>query len=75
MAILSCVFGEMFHRRPILCGTTDLDQLEKIWTMCGTPNQHSWPNFDQLPGCEGVKHFSQRPKQMKQMFERYGSSN
>ena len=74
MAILSCVFGEMFHRRPILCGTTDLDQLEKIWTMCGTPNQHSWPNFDQLPGCEGVKHFSPRPKQMKQMFERYDGS-
>jgi serine/threonine-protein kinase BUR1 len=66
-----CVLGEMFHRRPILCGTSDLDQLEKIWTMCGTPNQQTWPSFDNLPGCDGIKHFSYRQRQMKSMFEAY----
>ena len=44
----------MFTRRPILPGTSDLDQLEKIWHLCGTPNQHTWPHYDALPGCEGV---------------------
>jgi len=52
-----CVLGEMFMRRPILPGTTDVDQLDKIWALCGTPNQHTWPNYDDLPGCEGVKRF------------------
>ena|ERR1700691_4328779 len=52
-----CVLGEMFMRRPILPGTTDVDQLEKIWALCGTPNQHTWPNYDDLPGCDGVKRF------------------
>ncbi|KAF9450218.1 Pkinase-domain-containing protein [Macrolepiota fuliginosa MF-IS2] len=51
---IGCVLGEMFSRRPILPGTSDLDQLEKIWQLCGTPNQHTWPNFDALPGCDGV---------------------
>ncbi|KAI0037132.1 kinase-like domain-containing protein, partial [Vararia minispora EC-137] len=69
---VGCVLGEMFHRRPILCGTSDLDQLEKIWTMCGTPNQHNWPNFDMLPGCEGVKHFTYKQRQIKNMFDSLG---
>ena len=64
-----CVLGEMFLRHPILPGNSDLDQLEKIWQMCGTPNQHTWPNFDTLPGCEGVKHHNQHPKRLKSVFE------
>ncbi|KDQ60137.1 hypothetical protein JAAARDRAFT_152682 [Jaapia argillacea MUCL 33604] len=54
---IGCVLGEMFSRKPILPGNSDLDQLEKIWLLCGTPNQQSWPNYDQLPGCEGVRRF------------------
>ena len=69
MLDLRCVLGEMFLRHPILPGNSDLDQLEKIWQMCGTPNQHTWPNFDTLPGCEGVKHHNQHPKRLKSVFE------
>lgn len=56
---IGCVLGEMFMRKPILPGSSDLDQLDKIWGLCGTPNQHSWPGYDLLPGCEGVRRFSQ----------------
>ena len=66
---LRCVLGEMFLWHPILPRNSDLDQLEKIWQMCGTPNQHTWPNFDTLPGCEGVKHHNQHPKRLKSVFE------
>jgi serine/threonine-protein kinase BUR1 len=45
-------------RRPILPGISDLDQLDKIWQLCGTPNQHTWPDYDKLPGCDGIKRFS-----------------
>ncbi|KAJ7871358.1 kinase-like domain-containing protein, partial [Mycena leptocephala] len=69
---IGCVLGEMFMRRPILPGTSDLDQLEKIWVLCGTPNQHSWPNFDSLPGCEGVKRFNQHPRKLKPSYEHIG---
>ncbi|CAK5272995.1 unnamed protein product [Mycena citricolor] len=71
---IGCVLGEMFVRRPILPGTSDLDQLEKIWTLCGTPNQHNWPNYDHLPGCEGVKQrFDQtRMRKLKSVYEFLG---
>ncbi|THH15255.1 hypothetical protein EW146_g5193 [Bondarzewia mesenterica] len=69
---VGCVLGEMFLRHPILPGSSDLDQLEKIWQMCGTPHQLSWPNFDALPGCEGVKHHNQYPKRLNTVFEQFG---
>jgi hypothetical protein len=65
----SCVLGEMFARKPILPGSSDLDQLEKIWQLCGTPTQLTWPNFDTLPGCEGVKRFLMHPRRIKQTYE------
>lgn len=68
-----CVLGEMFQRRPILPGTSDLDQLDKIWQLCGTPNQHTWPNHDELPGCEGVKRFANHSRKIKQNYERFVS--
>ncbi|KAF5390091.1 hypothetical protein D9757_003869 [Collybiopsis confluens] len=55
---IGCVFGEMFNRRPILPGNSDVDQLDKIWNLCGTPNQYSWPNYDKLPGFEGMQRFT-----------------
>jgi serine/threonine-protein kinase BUR1 len=59
-------------RRPILPGTTDADQLEKIWALCGTPNQHTWPNFDDLPGCEGVKRFdTTHSRKIKQAYDSF----
>lgn len=56
--LCSCVFGEMFHRKPILPGSSDPDQLDKIWQMCGTPNQQDWPHHELLPGFN-----DQRPKE------------
>ena len=67
-----CVLGEMFMRKPILPGTTDPDQLEKIWALCGTPNQHTWPNHDDLPGCEGIKRFATTySRRLKQTYDSY----
>ncbi|KAI6032461.1 kinase-like domain-containing protein [Pisolithus marmoratus] len=46
--------------------------LEKIWQLCGTPNQHTWPNFDALPGCEGIKRFPNYSKRLRTAFESIG---
>ncbi|KAL4068600.1 kinase-like domain-containing protein [Scleroderma yunnanense] len=70
---IGCVLGEMFMRRPILPGTSDIDQLDKIWQLCGTPNQHTWPNFDALPGCEGVKRFPNYSKKLRTAYESIGA--
>lgn len=61
----------MYHRRPILQGTADLDQLDRIWRLCGTPTAVSWPDWEQLPGCEGVKKFLVRERTLREQFTEY----
>lgn len=69
--VLRCVLGEMFTHRPILPGASDLDQLEKIWQLCGTPNERTWPSWDQLPGCEGVRTWNIYNRQIRLRFDQY----
>lgn len=61
----------MFVRRPIFQGTSDLDQLEKIFWLCGTPTPETWPDFDNLPGLDGVKTFKHRAKGLRDFLGRY----
>ncbi|KAH9941132.1 Pkinase-domain-containing protein [Epithele typhae] len=69
---VGCVLGEMFFRKPILPGSSDLDQLDKIWRLCGTPTAQSWPDYPTLPGCEGVKDFNMTPRRLRQTYESIG---
>ncbi|KAL7611080.1 hypothetical protein Lser_V15G12980 [Lactuca serriola] len=39
---IGCVFGELFVGRPILKGRTEVEQLHKIFKICGTPPDEYW---------------------------------
>lgn len=44
-----CIMAEMYTGRPLFPGTTNEDQLQKIFRFLGTPNEQTWPNITQLP--------------------------
>uniref|UniRef100_A0A1D1XSK4 Cyclin-dependent kinase D-1 n=1 Tax=Anthurium amnicola TaxID=1678845 RepID=A0A1D1XSK4_9ARAE len=44
-----CIFAELLLRRPFLQGTSDIDQLGKIFFALGTPTQAQWPDMIYLP--------------------------
>jgi serine/threonine-protein kinase BUR1 len=50
---VGCIFGEMFERKPILEGKSDLDQCHRIFQLVGSPSEQSMPGWNELPGCEG----------------------
>lgn len=52
---MGCIFGEMYLREPIFAGTTDRDQLVKIFSRVGAPNEKSWPGWERLPGFPDAK--------------------
>ncbi|KAI7881732.1 kinase-like domain-containing protein [Mucor mucedo] len=52
---VGCVFGELIKSMPILRGHDDFDQLKKIFSLCGSPNQNNMPNWDKLPNAKSVK--------------------
>ncbi|XP_012452199.1 probable serine/threonine-protein kinase At1g54610 [Gossypium raimondii] len=37
-----CLLGEMFAGRPIMPGRTEVEQLHKIFKLCGTPSEAYW---------------------------------
>ncbi|KAJ0454719.1 putative protein-serine/threonine kinase CMGC-CDK-CRK7-CDK9 family [Helianthus annuus] len=41
---VGCVFAELFNGKPILKGRTELEQLHKIFKLCGTPPDEYWKN-------------------------------
>lgn len=44
-----CIMAEMYTGRPLFPGSSNEDQLKKIFRMMGTPNDQSWPGVSQLP--------------------------
>lgn len=66
-----CVFGEMFKRHPILTGKSDLDQIQIIFDLIGSPTEENMPGWSDLPGCEGVKSFETRKGNLKDQFKEY----
>ncbi|KAB2064929.1 hypothetical protein ES319_A09G054600v1 [Gossypium barbadense] len=45
----ACIFAELLLRRPFLQGTSDIDQLGKIFAAFGTPTSSQWPDMLYLP--------------------------
>lgn len=46
---IGCIFAEMVTGRPLFPGTSEKDQLLKIFVLCGTPSTATWPTMDKLP--------------------------
>jgi len=68
---LGCIFGEILQRVPILRGESELDQLEKIWELCGTPTEETWPGYRNLPGCQDMKFEPQRFNCISERFKNF----
>ena len=46
---IGCIFGELICQEAILQGKGELDQIDKIFEMVGTPTEDNWPDFERLP--------------------------
>ncbi|KAJ2800886.1 serine/threonine protein kinase, CMGC, CDC2/CDK sub [Coemansia guatemalensis] len=46
---LGCVILELFLKKPAFQGQNDIDQLEQIFKVVGTPSEDIWDKFKKLP--------------------------
>lgn len=49
MWAVGCILAELLLRCPFLPGDTDLNQLDKIFSVFGTPTEEFWPGIKLLP--------------------------
>lgn len=46
---IGCIMAEMFTKRPLFHGDSEIDQLFRIFRTMGTPNEDTWPGVTSLP--------------------------
>ncbi|CAN1174476.1 Probable serine/threonine-protein kinase At1g09600 [Linum perenne] len=39
-----CILAELFHGKPIMPGRTEVEQIHKIFKLCGSPSDEYWKN-------------------------------
>lgn len=52
---IGCIFGELLTREPLLQGKNEVDELSKIFELCGIPTDESWPGFKRLPNARSLR--------------------
>jgi len=52
---IGCIFGELLIKDAIMKGTGELDQIQKIFKLLGTPTDADWPEFVSLPSAGTFK--------------------
>ncbi|CAJ0573515.1 unnamed protein product, partial [Mesorhabditis spiculigera] len=43
-----CILAELFIRRPLFPGQTEMAQIDLVLQLCGTPTRANWPEFFEL---------------------------
>lgn len=44
-----CILAEMLLGKPLFPGSSNEDELQKIFRIMGTPNERTWPGISQMP--------------------------
>ncbi|CAI4228142.1 unnamed protein product [Auanema sp. JU1783] len=64
-----CIFAELLLGRPFLPGKGDIDQIEKIIQLLGTPTTKIWPELEDMPDLQNFSLRSQPYNKLKTVFE------
>ncbi|KHN26013.1 Cyclin-dependent kinase C-2 [Glycine soja] len=46
---VGCIFAELLQGKPIFPGKDEPEQLNKIYELCGAPNEVNWPGVSKIP--------------------------
>ena len=52
---VGCIFGELLAREPLLQGKNEVDELTRIFELCGVPTEDLWPGFRRLPNAKSLR--------------------
>uniref|UniRef100_A0A0D9X133 [RNA-polymerase]-subunit kinase n=1 Tax=Leersia perrieri TaxID=77586 RepID=A0A0D9X133_9ORYZ len=65
---VGCVFAELFRGKPILQGRTEVEQLHKIFKLCGSPADEYWKT-SKLPHATIFKPHCPYPSTLQDVFK------
>ncbi|XP_054811761.1 probable serine/threonine-protein kinase At1g54610 [Prosopis cineraria] len=69
-----CILGELFTGRPILPGKTEVEQLHRIFKLCGSPSEDYWLK-QRLPHAAVFKPPHRYRRSITETFKEYPSAS
>jgi cyclin-dependent kinase 10 len=69
-----CIMGELLIHQPLLPGKSEIDQLNKIVDLLGTPSEAIWPGYLDLPMLKNFELRAQPYNHLKMVFEGLNTS-
>lgn len=52
---VGCIMAELLSKKTLFPGRNSIDQLDKIYQVCGSPNANNWPEAMDLPFWDALK--------------------
>jgi hypothetical protein len=71
---VGCIFAEMTSSRPLFPAATNVEQLNCIWGVLGTPTVDSWPKLETYPEYKPATYHQCAPTDLAQHVPRYSPS-
>ncbi|KAL7746702.1 serine/threonine protein kinase, CMGC, CDC2/CDK subfamily [Sorochytrium milnesiophthora] len=68
---VGCIIAEMLKRKPIFQSNSEMDQIDRIFQVCGTPNDTCWPSWRSLPFCSNISKMKEYQRQVKNTVKTY----
>lgn len=66
----SCIFLELFVKKPTFQGNDEIHQLEVVFRVMGTPTMRNWPGLPSLPWYELIKPTDEMEGQFRSAFRK-----
>ncbi|EFP04137.1 hypothetical protein GCK72_023090 [Caenorhabditis remanei] len=58
---IGCILAEMITKKPVFPGTSEKDQLRRIFNVLGVPTTEAWPTMTELRGYKNIVTDTQPP--------------
>ena len=63
-----CIMAELYTRRPLFPGTSEIDQIYKVCSILGTPSSQDWSQGQQLASQMNFKFPTFSPTHLSQVY-------
>ncbi|XP_030535035.1 cyclin-dependent kinase C-1-like isoform X1 [Rhodamnia argentea] len=68
---VGCIFGELLYGKPILPGKNEPEQLNKIFELCGSPDEANWPGVSKIPWYNNFKPTRPMKRRVREVFRQF----
>ncbi|TMW56467.1 hypothetical protein Poli38472_006477 [Pythium oligandrum] len=65
---VGCIFAEILLMKPLFPGRGEIDQMDQIFKVLGSPSDESWPGFLELPNAQNMKWKWPKTNKLREKF-------